>query len=198
VAVGFLRRSVSRGSIHRTSQARALSTRVSEIHPMPSRTIQESHRPRVSNRTMRCHSSSGQPSGLLFQKTTGAVTTAKWNHRGRGSVSPLRTRRRKQGTRPEEDLSQMESTRSNSWAECRDKWDRHRAEGGDFSLDIPFYRTSPVSRLDRHRGSGCPLTPATPPCVRVRTRRFEMVTLARILQIREPERFEIGRGKRDG
>ena len=33
--------------------------------------------------------------------------------------------------------------------------------------------TCPRSRLDRHRGSGCPLTPATPPCVRVRTRRFE-------------------------
>jgi len=56
----------------------------------------------------------------------------------------------------------------------------------------------PVTGLDRHRGSGCPLTPATPPCVRVRTRRFEMVTLARILQIREPERLEISRGKRDG
>src|ERR1700730_14389520 len=52
--------------------------------------------------------------------------------------------------------------------------------------------------FDRHRGSGCPLTPATPPCVRVRTRRFEMVTLAHILQIRETERFEIGCGKRDG
>ena len=60
--------------------------------------------------------------------------------------------------------------------------------------------TAPVntSAFDRHRGSGCPLTPATPPCVRVRTRRFEMVTLVRILQIRETERFEIGRGKRDG
>jgi hypothetical protein len=30
-----------------------------------------------------------------------------------------------------------------------------------------------IRRIDRHRGSGCPLTPATPPCVRVRTRRFE-------------------------
>jgi hypothetical protein len=50
-------------------------------HPMPSRTIEESHRPRVSDRTMHCHSSSGQSSGLLFRKTMGAVTTAKWNHR---------------------------------------------------------------------------------------------------------------------
>jgi hypothetical protein len=55
-----------------------------------------------------------------------------------------------------------------------------------------------IEPFDRHRGSGRPLTPATPPCVRVRTRRFEMVTLARILQIREPERFEVGIGKRDG
>src|SRR5271163_3082231 len=39
--------------------------------------------------------------------------------------------------------------------------------------------------FDRHRGSGCPLTPATPPCVRVRTRRFEMVTLVLIRQRRE-------------
>jgi CRP/FNR family transcriptional regulator, cyclic AMP receptor protein len=30
---------------------------------------------------------------------------------------------------------------------------------------------------DRHRGDGHPPTPATPPCVRVRTRRFERVTL---------------------
>src|SRR5437870_5590500 len=31
--------------------------------------------------------------------------------------------------------------------------------------------------LDRHRSGGRPPTPATPPCVRVRTRRFELVTL---------------------
>ena len=31
----------------------------------------------------------------------------------------------------------------------------------------------PLIRIDRHRGSGCPLTPATPPYVRVRIRRFE-------------------------
>jgi hypothetical protein len=37
--------------------------------------------------------------------------------------------------------------------------------------------TAATSRLDRHRGGGHPPTPATPPCVRVRTRRFESVTL---------------------
>src|SRR5208337_4547922 len=33
--------------------------------------------------------------------------------------------------------------------------------------------TSAVWAFDRHRGGGHPPTPATPPCVRVRTRRFE-------------------------
>jgi hypothetical protein len=51
-------------------------------NPMPSRTIEQSHRPRVSDRTMHCHFSSGQSSGLLcFKKTMGAVTTGKWNNR---------------------------------------------------------------------------------------------------------------------
>jgi hypothetical protein len=50
--------------------------------------------------------------------------------------------------------------------------------------------------FDRHRGSGCPLTPATPPCVRVRTRRFEKLRLL-LDQRRKTERFEIGIGKPD-
>jgi hypothetical protein len=36
--------------------------------------------------------------------------------------------------------------------------------------------------FDRHRGGGHPPTPATPPCVRVRTRRFESVTLTLLEQ----------------
>ena len=41
--------------------------------------------------------------------------------------------------------------------------------------DTKSARSTPSS--DRHRGGGHPPTPATPPCVRVRTRRFEAVTL---------------------
>jgi hypothetical protein len=41
---------------------------------------------------------------------------------------------------------------------------------------------------------GCPPTPATPPCVRVRTRRFEKSQLL-VDQRRKTERFEIGIGK---
>ena len=36
-------------------------------------------------------------------------------------------------------------------------------------------RAFPSFAKDRHRGGGHPPTPATPPCVRVRTRRFEIV-----------------------
>jgi hypothetical protein len=34
-----------------------------------------------------------------------------------------------------------------------------------------------LSHFDWHRGGGYPPAPATPPCIRVRTRRFELVTL---------------------
>src|SRR6266542_1843222 len=48
---------------------------------------------------------------------------------------------------------------------------------------------------DRHRGGGHPPTPATPPCVRVRTRRFELVAPIPIDQRRKPKRFEVSIGK---
>ena len=38
-------------------------------------------------------------------------------------------------------------------------------------------RHIPQSPFDRHRGGGHPPTPATPPCIRVRTRRFKKVAL---------------------
>src|SRR3981081_174761 len=94
---------------------------------------------------MRCHSSSGQPSGLLFQKTMGAVTTAKWNHRERKRISAAHAEA-KPDTRPEEDHSQSRRARSNNGAECRDKNGTVLSRWGRFSLDIPFYRTCPISR----------------------------------------------------
>jgi hypothetical protein len=93
VAVGFLRRSDSRGSIHRTSQARASKHASLRFHPMPSRTIQESHRPRVSDRTMRCHLK-WITVRLDVSETNGAVTTVKWNHRGEEGSQPFRVTKR--------------------------------------------------------------------------------------------------------
>jgi hypothetical protein len=45
--------------------------------------------------------------------------------------------------------------------------------GRGFRTNNRLLNTTP---FDRHRGGGHPPTPATPPCVRVRTRRFESVT----------------------
>src|ERR1035438_4745259 len=71
---------------------------------------------------------------------------------------------------------------------CRVIADRHflRTERGGSIAPTPS---------DRHRGGGHPPTPATPPCVRVRTRRFELVTLAAIDQRWKSERFEVSIGK---
>ena len=103
---------------------------------MPSRTVEESHRPRVSDRTMHCHSSSGQPSSLLFQKTMGAVTTAEMEPQERRIDSPLRTRRRTTTSGPEEDHSW--SGRSNGWAECREKKSGIEPKGRCFLLTFPL------------------------------------------------------------
>ena len=51
---------------------------------------------------------------------------------------------------------------------------------------------------DRHRGGGHPPSPAKPPSVRVRTRRFELVALALIDQRRKAERCEVSIGKPNG
>jgi hypothetical protein len=57
----------------------------------------------------------------------------------------------------------------------------------------------PIRAFDRHRGGGHPPSPATPPCVRVRTRRFELVALASLNQRWKSERFEVGiRKPREG
>src|SRR3989442_11826358 len=49
-----------------------------------------------------------------------------------------------------------------------------------------------TAAFDRHRGGGRPPTPATPPCVRVRTRRFETFGLTSLEQRRKTAIAEIG------
>src|SRR5437588_2040138 len=65
--------------------------------------------------------------------------------------------------------------------------DRTTANDNVFLSYLIQHRTScPRCRLDRHRGGGHPPTPATPPCVRVRTRRFETVTLHSSTKVGSP------------
>ncbi len=54
-----------------------------------------------------------------------------------------------------------------------------------------------IMRFDRDRGGGHPPTPPTPPCLRVRTRRFETFRLTLLEQRRKTTIAEIGIRKRD-
>src|SRR6266513_1711635 len=60
--------------------------------------------------------------------------------------------------------------------------------------DFPRRR---LSQKKRHRGSGRPLSPATPPDMRVRIGRFRGLRKTSE-QPRKPERVEVGERKRDG
>src|SRR5258708_40002174 len=73
----------------------------------------------------------------------GYGATAK---RKRASASHMEA---KQDLRPEQDHSRSGSARSTSWAECRNKKGSAPSRRGDVSLDIPFYRTSPITALIR-------------------------------------------------
>src|SRR5258706_13147068 len=73
----------------------------------------------------------------------GYGTTAK---RKRSSASLTET---KQDLRPEQDHSRSGSAPSTSWAECRDKKGSAPSRRKEMSLDIPLYRTCPVSAFTR-------------------------------------------------
>jgi hypothetical protein len=149
-----LRRSISRGSIHRTSQARALSTRVSEstlcllgqsnkaighesqIGPCVATHPVDNHQACCFRNDWRRHDSEMEP-------------------QGRGSVSPLRTRRRNTalGLRKTTLGVGVHVQTVGLNAETNGPASSRR---GDFSLDIPFYRTCPVSALIRSYATGRP------------------------------------------
>ncbi len=145
MAVGFLRRSISRRSIHRTSQARALSTRVSDstlcllgqskkaighksqIGPCVATHPVDNHQACCFRNDWRRHHS-------------------EMELQGRGSLSPLRTRKRNTALGLRKTTLVVESARSNSWAECREI-DRHRAEGEIFLLTFLFIGLVRFARL---------------------------------------------------
>ena len=139
VAVGFLRRSDSRGSIHRSDQARAQNTRVSGTILCPFGQSHKAigHESRIGS-CVATHLSTGQPSGLYVSETNGVVTKGygSTRERKRCSASGAETKRH---TRLAEDRSRIEDARSNSWAECREN-NFGIEPRGVFSLDIPFYR----------------------------------------------------------
>ena len=111
-----------------------------------SRTIEESHRPQVSDRTMRCHSFSGQQSGLLSQKTIGAVTRTEMESQRRAVL--VRTAGAAKTT-----LATMRGG-ANSWAECRPNSIGIEFSGEIFLLTFPFIGLV-RTRLPLGTGSEC-------------------------------------------
>src|SRR5713101_5029077 len=63
------------------------------------------------------------------------------------------------------------------------------------SLYVEDPAANEKSASNRHRGSGRPLAPATPPDMRVRIRRFSSVELEHIQQPRKTERIEVSNRK---
>jgi VWFA-related protein len=95
-----------------------------------------------------------------------------------------------------------------NWTSDVDSLDRaiHRANVGAGGTDklkpgvfypnlggTHLYDTIYAAAVNRHRGSGCPLSPATPPDMRVRIRRFRGLRIASG-QARESKRIEVGDG----
>jgi hypothetical protein len=115
---------------------------------MPSRTIEESHRPRVSDRTMHCHSSSGQSSGLLFSENDGRRHNSEMEPQGRTIASPSRTRRQSKTLCLEKTtLRRVRDYVQTDGLNAETKKDRHRAEGETFVLTFPLSRNSPLVEL---------------------------------------------------
>ena len=133
---GFLRRSV-RGTVSTESLGHVCLRAPSPCcYPMRPRITKQSYWPRVSDRSMRYR---------LFKRITGTCLLVSG-----GRMASLRqghgttVGRRKSLTAAEKDhtLTDRVCAFKTNWAECRDqKRCRHRANGGDFSLDIHSYRT---------------------------------------------------------
>ena len=138
MAVEFPRRSISRRSIHRTSQAAAFSTRVSEVTlcllGQSNKAIGHESRIGPCVATHPVHNSQA----CSFRKRW-ASSPREMEPQGRGSVSSLSTRRRNRSHGLGVHAQTVGLNALTTMA-------RHRANGKDFSLDIPFYRTCLCSR----------------------------------------------------
>src|SRR6516164_7716863 len=136
---------------------------------MPPRTIEESHRPRASDRTMHCHSSSGQSYRLVVSENDGRRHNSEMEPQGRTIASPSRTRRQSKTLCLEKTTPRVRDYVQTVGLNAETKEDRHRAEGEIFVLTFPFiglYRTRAelpallASQPERASGKALTLTRA--------------------------------------
>ena len=143
-----MRRSISRGSINRRSQARAGSTRVSDgtLCPLGQSNKAIGHESQIGPCVATHRVDNCQACCVLRKR----LAPSRQGNGSAGKKDPWHADT-KQDKRSGEDHSQSESARSNSRAECRDKNGAASSRRGDFFLDIPFYRTSAVRLLNRRQ-----------------------------------------------
>src|SRR5215467_7287395 len=109
---------------------------------MPPRTIEESHRPRASDRTMHCHSSSGQSYRLVVSENDGRRHNSEMEPQGRTIASPSRTRRQSKTLCLEKTTLRRRDYVQTVGLNAETKKDRHRAEGEIFVLTFPLIGSS--------------------------------------------------------
>src|SRR5262252_6259930 len=105
---------------------------------MPPRTIEESHRPRASDRTMHCHSSSGQSYRLVVSENDGRRHNSEMEPQGRTIASPSRTRRQSKTLCLEKTALKVRNYVQTVGLNAETKKDRHRAAGEIFVLTFPL------------------------------------------------------------
>jgi hypothetical protein len=145
----------SRASIHRKSQATVLFKHESlRFHPMPPRITKESHRPRVSDRTMSYRLSERITVTLvLVSRNAWRRHHSKMEPQLGGRVSPFR------GTKPSNDFLRKTTRRSRVPVQtmglnAETKKCRHRADGKFCLLRFPFESICPAVLNQNHTGRG--------------------------------------------
>src|SRR5262244_3330051 len=126
---------------------------------MPPRTIEESHRPRASDRTMHCHSSSGQSYRLVVSENDGRRHNSEMEPQGRTIASPSRTRRQSKTLCLEKTALRVRNYVQTVGLNAETKKDRHRAAGEIFVLTFPLigltgYATNQESTRSTHLDKG--------------------------------------------
>jgi len=105
---------------------------------MPSRTIKESHRPRVSDRTMHCLLFEWTIVRLVVSENDGAVTNSEMEPHGRTIASPSRTRRQSKTLCLEKTTLRVRNYVQTVGLNAETKKCRHRADGEECLLTFPF------------------------------------------------------------
>src|SRR5207245_1713791 len=110
----------------------------SQGYSMPPRTTQESHRPRVSDRTM---VGTWQPLRLSVSEPDGVVTNRKMKLQGWGKISSLAASRDEPSSWDREPEQNQNLLVREGGLDASANITLRRGRRGNISLDIPFYRT---------------------------------------------------------